>query len=71
MDARVYRVYVSCREGMDNTPEDWEKVFDAFKKVWTPALDKDIQACILKLEEHFKGQEAQDGKDSSNANPVF
>lgn len=71
MDARVYRVYVSCREGMDNTPEDWEKSFDAFRKIWTPALDKDIQVCILRLEERFKGQEAQNGKDSRNTNPVF
>lgn len=55
MDASVYRVYVSCREGMDNTPEDWEKAYDAFKKVWTPALDKAIQVCILRLEERFKG----------------
>ena len=51
MDARVYRVYVSCREGMANTPEDWEKAFDAFRKIWTPDLDKDIQTCILRLEE--------------------
>ena len=57
MDARVYRVYVSCREGMENTPEDWEKALDAFRKVWTPENNSDVQDCILRLEKYIYGKE--------------
>ena len=56
MDARVYRVYVSCREGMENTPEDWERALDAFRKVWTPENNSDVQECIIRLENQFEGQ---------------
>lgn len=53
MNGKVYRVYRSSLEGMRNTPDDWEKVLDAFSAIWTPESNEDIQKCIQRLEDYM------------------
>ena len=53
MNGAVYRIYLNSRMNMKNTPQDWEKVFAAFRELWTPERNKDIQDCILRLEAYM------------------
>jgi len=56
MNGAVYKIYRNCVEHMKNTPEDWKKALDAFRKIWTPERDEEIQRCILRLEEMIYGE---------------
>ncbi len=58
-------IYLNSRKLMQDTKEDWGKVFAAFQKVLDiyagqpiyPDVMQDIQECILALERHLKGVE--------------
>lgn len=55
MNGAVYKIYRNSLENMRNTTEDWERVFSAFRKIWTSEQNEDIQSCILRLEEYVYG----------------
>lgn len=61
---KTHIIYLNSRKFMQDTEEDWEKVFAAFQKVLDiyagqpiyPDVMQDIQECILALERHLKGE---------------
>lgn len=56
---QINAIYENCKEHMENTEEDWDKAFGAFRKLlkkygndaW---VNQEIQKVILKLEDHVR-----------------
>ena len=53
MSIIVKQVLEHCKRNMKNTYEDWEIVLGAFRKIWTPANDPEIQQSIIELEDYM------------------
>ena len=59
-ELRIQTIYLNSRRFMRDTPEDWEKVFECFRKVLdeydnAPQVMEHVQAYIVRLEKYLKG----------------
>ena len=56
---KVQAIYLNSRQHMKNTEEDWEKVFEAFRKVLdeydsAPLVMAVVQKTIIKMEDYLR-----------------